>query len=284
MKTQLGIGAAILSTLVAEGKNFNRDELNAMLDRLAASPEPKIRFGPFATCYVVALPQATRFEYVCKKCGMHTVYRKNRRMLGNALARYRDGAAKLRALGLYITIDESVLCRNCHSAKELGIPTRGKVVAIPTLRTASTDPSLLSTFDWRVGDEVGIESYASRFYYVYPLGESDDERESRTSSRRIFAQCLGEFAYDEGREAAIGRFDRLAWVINGKRTIIRSYNDIEILEAFLSGKKVLKGEFGSEQALKRDLPRLRELLGPVSESDGLVPKEDDSEIKVETDL
>ena len=34
--------------LAAEGKDFNRAELNAMLDRLAASPEPKVRRGPQA--------------------------------------------------------------------------------------------------------------------------------------------------------------------------------------------------------------------------------------------
>ena len=41
MKTQIGVGLAALSALAAEGKNFDRDELNAMLDKLAASPEPK---------------------------------------------------------------------------------------------------------------------------------------------------------------------------------------------------------------------------------------------------
>ena len=47
----------MLSALAAEGKDFDRDELNAMLDKLAASPEPKVRRGPAAMCYSVAIPR-----------------------------------------------------------------------------------------------------------------------------------------------------------------------------------------------------------------------------------
>ena len=43
--------------LAAEGKDFSREELNAMLDKLAASPEPKVKMGPMATCYVMAEPR-----------------------------------------------------------------------------------------------------------------------------------------------------------------------------------------------------------------------------------
>ena len=32
MKMQIGVGVAMLSALAAEGKDFDRDELNAMLD------------------------------------------------------------------------------------------------------------------------------------------------------------------------------------------------------------------------------------------------------------
>ena len=51
MKTQMGVGLAVLSVLAAEGKDFSREELNAMLDKLAALPEPKVRRGPQAMCY-----------------------------------------------------------------------------------------------------------------------------------------------------------------------------------------------------------------------------------------
>ena len=37
MKATLGVGISVLSALAAQGKDFDRTELNAMLDRLAAS-------------------------------------------------------------------------------------------------------------------------------------------------------------------------------------------------------------------------------------------------------
>jgi hypothetical protein len=57
---------------------------------------------------------------------------------------------------------------------------------------------------------------------------------------------------------SLGRFERLAWIINGKRTFV-SGGDIDILRAFLSGEKLVNDD--DEHPLKRDLPRLRELLG-----------------------
>ena len=117
MKTQIGVGLAALSALAAEGKNFDRDELNAMLDKLAASPEPKSAIlMMMATCYVRAMPRPVGFEYVCKKCGTHTVYPKNEKQMANVLARRRDEAANLKALGLDIAVDESVLWHNCQKA------------------------------------------------------------------------------------------------------------------------------------------------------------------------
>ena len=56
MKTTLGVGISVLSALAAQGKDFDRTELNAMLDRLAASPEPKIEPQAIAMCYKMALP------------------------------------------------------------------------------------------------------------------------------------------------------------------------------------------------------------------------------------
>ena len=52
MKTEIGVGAAVLAAFAAEGKDFDRAELNAMLDKLAASPEPKSATLMMATCYV----------------------------------------------------------------------------------------------------------------------------------------------------------------------------------------------------------------------------------------
>ena len=65
MKMKIGIGLAALSALAAKGKDFNREELNAMLDKLAASPEPNNVISIMsATCYVRVMPRPEKFEYV----------------------------------------------------------------------------------------------------------------------------------------------------------------------------------------------------------------------------
>ena len=109
--SQIGIGLAALSALAAEGKDFNREELNAMLDKLAASPEPKVRRGPQATCYAMAIPRPEECIYKCPKCGAVTKYFNAH--FNNTLAFYRDGAVQLKAFGLDISLDESSLCQVC---------------------------------------------------------------------------------------------------------------------------------------------------------------------------
>ena len=341
MKTQIGVGVAVLSALAAEGKDFDRDELNAMLDKLAASPEPKVRIGARATCYVVARPEASRFEYVCKKCGTHTTYPMSIRQIDNALARYRDGVASLRALGLDIALDESPLCRKCHSAKELNIPTRAKIVA----ETTREDEK--ARLHWKAGEEVVIKSYGKVFCrisslkpeewwisakYISDRGEVlgdcvnirylpsldgivvtqtgkgivldrlparpgdpedwvrvrfPDEIQKRMEERGtdFRTRLLGDFTYEEDGDASLVRFERLAWVINGKRTFVRGSDDINILKAFLLGKETVEVGFRHEkESLRSQLRRLRELLGPVSVSDGLAPMEDPGDVPVEVDI
>ena len=160
---QIGIGIAALSALAVEGKNFNRDELNAMLDRLAASPEPKSATLMMATCYVRAMPRPAGFEYVCKKCGNHTVYLENTKQMANVLARRRDEVASLRAMGLDIALDETVLCQKCKSAEELGLPTAGTIVKRPDKGSEA------EKFAWHIGDKVRItEAYDSGWCRVLP--------------------------------------------------------------------------------------------------------------------
>ena len=316
MKMQIGVGVAVLSALAAEGKNFDRNELNAMLDKLAASPEPKVKQGPGAMCYSPAMPRPEVFEYVCKKCGTHTVYLKNTLRIGNALARYREEAASLRALGLDIVLDESVLCSKCRTAKELNIATSGVIL------NNQDDLSL------RAGEPVTIIEYGHSRCRILPLvqqsdywisaqyisdkgevlGNSVNIRSKPLSLGRVVARVdkgivlkrlpakegdpkewvrveplpiwkmkedaewemdygilvatkdIGGFSCDEAEGAAPARFDRLAWVINGKRTIVRTY-DARILKAFLTGKTIWKRECDEEVSVKNALPRLRELLG-----------------------
>lgn len=165
---KIGVGLAALSALAAEGKDFSRDELNAMLDKLATSPEPKSAIlMMMATCYVRAMPRPVGFEYVCKKCGTHTVYPKNEKQMANVLARRRDEAASLKALGLDIAVDESVLCQKCRSAKELGLPTAGTIVSRPAREADAKE------FAWHIGDKVRItEAYDSGWCRVLPASSN----------------------------------------------------------------------------------------------------------------
>ena len=61
MKATLGVGISVLSALAAQGKDFDRTELNAMLDRLAASPGPRVKCAAAAMCYSPA-PQEGNIE------------------------------------------------------------------------------------------------------------------------------------------------------------------------------------------------------------------------------
>ena len=316
MKMKIGVGVAVLSALAAEGKDFDRDELNAMLDKLAASPEPKEKRGPTAMCYAAAAPRPETYEYVCKKCGTHTVYQKNTLRIGDALARYRAEAASLRALGLDIVLDESVLCSKCRSAKELNIVTSGVILNAKAGQSfRAGEPVAIMQYghdrcrvsqlvqhpDYWIsaqyisdkgevlGDGVNIRSKPLFLGKVVtkvdkgivlkrlPAKERDPKEWVRVEPLPIWkmkedaewemdygilvaTKDIGGFSCDEAEGAAPARFDRLAWVINGKRTIVRTY-DARILKAFLTGKTIWKREYDEEVSVKNALPRLRELLG-----------------------
>ena len=124
MKTTLGVGISVLSALAAQGKDFDRTELNAMLDRLAASPEPKVKPGPMACCYKIAEPRPVECRHVCTKCG--TVTRYVSTYLSSTLAFLRDGAVELKGRGLDIALDESALCRACSPGPK--VPRTGRIV------------------------------------------------------------------------------------------------------------------------------------------------------------
>ena len=338
--THIGVGIAALAALAAEGKDFSREELNAMLDKLAASPEPKSVLAMIATCYVRVMPRPVGFEYVCRKCGAHTVYPKNTMQMANVLARRRDEAASLKALGLDIAVDESVLCQKCRSAEELGLPTAGTVVKRPA------KDSEAKRFLWNIGEKVRIiEADYPGWYRVLPelreawvsakyisetgeiLGDGVNIRRSPNLDATIIcsvykmhppmkrlpvrpgdpsdwvrvewphgcegydgSRCynvksryIGDLSYDEKDFVSPSRINRLAWIVNGKRVAARD-DDAKILKAFLSGERTVKDRFGRDAPLKKDLERLRKLLGP-GESDPLVPVEpEESEVEVEVDL
>ena len=261
--SHVGIGLAALFVLAAEGKDFDREELNAMLERLAASPEPEVRRGPQATCYKMAMPQPERFEYVCKNCGMHTVYPRNNRRMANTLSRYRDDAASLRALGLDIALDESVLCQKCN----------------PFTQECWINEKYISETGELLGDNVNIrsaprsDSQVLRTISRYELlsrkrifkDSSNDDESENARLRRLPARPgdPADWVRIDPIICGIDRIEKLAWVINGKRTVVDRY-DARILRAFLTGEKTWRGDRGDQYTLKESLPRLQQLLGTAT--------------------
>ena len=297
MKTEIGVGAAVLAAFAAEGKDFDRAELNAMLDKLAASPEPKSATLMMATCYVRAMPRPAGFEYVCKKCGNHTVYLENTRHMANVLARRRDEAASLRALGLDIALDETVLCQKCKSAEELGLPTAGTIVKRPDKGSEA------EKFAWHIGDKVRITprsdaTVLGSLYRAHPPlkrlparpGDPADwvlvewpPEDDGYLGYSVKSRFIGDLSYDEKDFVAPCRIDKLAWIINGKRVVVND-DDAKILKAFLTGEKTIEDRFGRKTSLKGELRRLRKLLGP-GESDPLIgPFDAVEDVKVEVDI
>lgn len=278
--THIGMGVATLSALVAQGKNFSREKLNTMLDELAASPTPNYEHQwMMAACYVRILPQPVVFEYVCKKCGTHTIYQKDIKYISNLLKRRRDEVALLKGLGLDITLDESVLCQKCRSAKELGLPTSGTVIGKPRRNNKN--------FVWNIGDKVriiNVTGVSSRRYNV--VRASPDEWPYSGEyhlGREVRAKYIGELSYDEKDFVSPCRIDKLAWIINGKRVVVND-DDAKILKAFLTGEKTIKDRFGMQTSLKSELRRLRKLLEP-GESDPLIrPVDTVEDVKVEVDI
>ena len=238
--TRIGIGFAALAALAAEGKDFNRAELNAMLDKLAASPEPKVRRGPQATCYKMAMPQPERFEYVCKKCGTHTVYVENRNRMANTLARYRDDAAKLKALGLDIALDESVLCKKCNPTQDF--------CWINAKYISETGEILGDNVNLRAEPRLKSKELGQVSRYRGPLKRLPAQPGDPAEWVRVESPFKADNIY------------KLAWVINGKRTIVNRY-DARIMRAFLTGREKWTRNFGEEVPVKESLPRLRKLLG-----------------------
>ena len=244
MKTTLGVGISVLSALVAQGKDFDRTELNAMLDRLAASPEPKIEPQAIAMCYKMALPKPEDFEYACPKCGTKTVYPQNRRARRRFLRTLRDGVASLKAKGLNIELDESCLCRDC-----------GK--DIPITIQAWVSRKYVSDAGQVLGDEVRVRlkaDLASAIVGWLSKGESVKVLERQEGDPSDWVRI--EWRQDEDAV----RFGKLCWVINGRK-VKTEPSDINLLSTFLDGKVILTGSRGAKSPLKKQFPRLRELLG-----------------------
>ena len=81
------------------------------------------------------------------------------------------------------------------------------------------------------------------------------------NSYYVDSGMIGKRGYEEGEDAHLKRIGSLAWIINGKRTVI-DRGDVELLEKFMKGEVYLRdGSDGDSVSMKSQLPRLRELLG-----------------------
>lgn len=123
MKATLGVGISVLSALAAQGKDFDRTELNAMLGRLAVLPEPKGELGASAMCYVMRPPESENYTNICSTCGAKTVYPQDLGTRRERMRKLRDGVVELKAKGLNISLDDSCLCATCRGEKNA---TEGK--------------------------------------------------------------------------------------------------------------------------------------------------------------
>jgi hypothetical protein len=299
MKMQIGVGVAVLSALAAEGKDFDRAELNAMLDKLAASPEPKVRRGPAAMCYSVAIPRPAESVYKCPKCGAVTKYFSNH--FEDTLAFYRDGAVQLKGMGLDISLDESSLCHVCTPGKPKPVTGyrktgegKGDKVRIIECRKDGYTTQVIkreNAIGWikkeSLSNDVVVVDYAYPLSRVGPgirpviveLGRGERVKllprspEDPEDMVRIDASLyylgtwmflrkeeLTDIDYGDGSLASDERIDNLHWIICGNR-VKAQRSDVEILKTFLSGELVYRYGHGMEMPMQKQLPRLRELLG-----------------------
>jgi hypothetical protein len=73
--------------------------------------------------------------------------------------------------------------------------------------------------------------------------------------------AIGSLGYEEGPNAGLQRVEHLAWIIDGKRTVV-DRDDVELLKKFMKGEVYFRdGSDGVTVSMKSQLPRLRELLG-----------------------
>ena len=300
MKVTLGVGISVLSALAAQGKDFDRTELNAMLDRLAASPEPKVRRGPEAMCYSMALPNVEAVDYKCLKCGAVTRYESRR--LKNNLGRLRDGVAQLKGMGLDIALDETPLCHVCVPGPKAPIAGRlkqdygdwkaGEKVRIMTFSGHGrycTITSVKRHVAWMKASEVtnGVVSVD----WAYPVGRSRHEKGIKPAIKElrrgnlvtVLSREPGDYedeirvdASNWGRSQIGVSIEDLEDLEYGEtafddrledvawviygKRTPARISDINLLKTFLAGNDIYKFGHGEEEPLKKQLGRLRELL------------------------
>lgn len=301
MKTELGVSLAVLAALAAHGRDFDRATLNAMLEKLAASPEPKVTRGPMAMCYKMALPVPVEVRYVCPKCGTVTRFMSAR--MKNNLAFLRDGAATLKGMGLDIALDESSLCRACspgpkmpraaRMAKSTEAFAEGDEVVVLDLvgRLARIAPrqkglwvsaqyvdranACITADSVRIRQQPGengkVVAFLNRGHKVKLLSaEKDDpagwvrlEHAAYGLEERGVLMQLGDLKDLSYGDGDFALEERFDNVswVINGRRTRAWMSDVNLLRTFLSGRLVLKEARDKQVPLKRRIDRLRELLG-----------------------
>ena len=257
------------SKLARDGHKFDRAKLDAMLVKLSESPTLEVLDSPHAMCYSISIPKLERFEYVCTACGTHTIYSKCWPRIREELVQCRQGVEILRAKGLDITLDESPLCMKCRSAKELNIPTRGRIVKEVEIRVHSFGSEQSSEIRFRVGDIVEIWGCEPEGYYVSLFGQDDSDVDPVFHGICVPKERIGDISYDEIKPSK-QRVHLLAWIINGKSVPV-GLHDVDIMMTFLNGNEIQYNSQREGWPLKCEIDRLCELLGSDTVKSAIKP-------------
>ncbi len=122
MKKQVVLYSSLLATLLADGADLTRAELDRRLQELERSPGP-VQLRPGATCYVVVAPRLVRYRFACPDCGQITNYQ-----IGSYESEFslldeaRLRLPELKKHELNIAIDVRSFCSNCASDKRFFQP------------------------------------------------------------------------------------------------------------------------------------------------------------------
>ena len=254
----------------------------------------------------LAPPKTEDYTHECKKCGGATHYPKSYTEPRSTVEGLRDGCVKLRSLGLDITLDESVLCRDCVSAAPCTCPKCG-------------GSKLTQGYHTLMGDQVEFlyfTNHESKWWCVVPKGNRawinrkyiDDagnilgnnvcirlrpstegtwysHANKGTKVKILEARqdwvavewhdpcpdiappsCFGEIEYGEGEGASLSR------IVNRLEWIIKGWrsranlNDMDLLLAYMRGQKEV--QIGCLMYPIEDYrPRINELISAPGETD-----------------
>ncbi len=289
--------SSLLLSLLAEGAELTRAELEKKLAELAASPTPTSYTT--VTCYVMAVPPPTRQVHICPVCGTRTLYRVSAGFFSpfKFQKELRASLPELRELGLDIDLEDTEFCLKCSASMpfhQKQLRTTGsqgllfwyhdnkakKSILLPPgisleLRSDTDFDSWLILPEFRVASELVDEGKLLKnsnvrlgpgtehpTLGVWPAGTKVEILPVREGDdpawRRVRIPSI-ESSGELPAELNPPPFPRLYWKIMGTRTVAAEPFDNRLLLAFLKGEKFFQS--AGETPVKSLLPRLTELLG-----------------------